>query len=128
MSVERRKDFIFKASLLVQISHSKGIFFIPYEFHRTTNRQQELFANGRTVPGKKVTNCDGIIKISNHQIWEALDGIVIKDGKWMWKRIPEYEELGLIAKMIDLEWGGDWDSDGVVDRTDFDIFHFQLGD
>lgn len=46
----------------------------PYDFTivegvRTQKRQQELYAQGRTNKGlPKVTNADGIIKKSNHQV------------------------------------------------------------
>lgn len=39
---------------------------------RTVAQQQELFAQGRTKPGKRVTNCDGVVKKSRHQ--QAADG------------------------------------------------------
>ena len=35
---------------------------------RTVKEQSDLFAKGRTKPGKIVTNCDGVIKRSKHQI------------------------------------------------------------
>ena len=34
---------------------------------RTVEKQQSLYAQGRTKPGKIVTNADGVISKSNHQ-------------------------------------------------------------
>ncbi|MGL5960697.1 MAG: M15 family metallopeptidase [Cetobacterium sp.] len=45
---------------------SKQDFFIS-EGVRTTKRQQELYAQGRTASGAIVTNVDGVTKKSNHQ-------------------------------------------------------------
>lgn len=42
----------------------------PFKFHegfRTVERQQWLYASGRTRPGNVVTNADGVKKRSNHQ-------------------------------------------------------------
>ena len=39
---------------------------------RTAQRQFELYSQGRTMPGKIVTYCDGELKKSNHQ--PAADG------------------------------------------------------
>lgn len=126
--IGRRKEFIFRMGLLFKIADAKGIFFIPYCFHRTTRTQQDLYAIGRTRPGRRVTNCDGVIKKSKHQFWEAEDCIVIKGKKWMWEGCPEYGILGRLAPDLGLVWGGDWDADGEVDPTDWDKFHFQLGE
>lgn len=35
---------------------------------RTTAQQQAIYAQGRTKPGKVVTDCDGVRRASNHQI------------------------------------------------------------
>lgn len=40
---------------------------------RTAEYQQGLYASGRTKPGRILTNCDGVIKKSNHQA--AADGL-----------------------------------------------------
>ena len=44
--------------------------FIITEGVRTTERQRELYAQGRTRPGPVVTNCDGLTDQSNHQLKE----------------------------------------------------------
>ena len=96
----------------------------PFDFMvtqglRSAKYQNELYQQGRTVRGLKVTNADGYIKKSNHQM--KIDGygyaidFVILNGKVLdWDTEAKYEA---VAKHIlevghklgvNLEWGGDW--------------------
>lgn len=132
MSTERRIMFVQSFSPFIIECERRGILLVPYEYNRTTNRQKELFAIGRVTPGRIVTYCDGVIKISNHQIWEAIDACLVKlnaitnDYDWLWSRNAQYEEAGDLCREFGLRWGGDWDSDDTIDSTDFDIYHFEL--
>jgi len=105
----------------------------PYDFRitdgaRTTEEQFALYQKGRTLPGPKVTNCDGKRAKSNHQIksdgfGHAVDIFpcgVIENGEYRKFTSDEgYDEkkLKLIAnhilavaksKNINIEWGGNW--------------------
>ena len=51
--------------------------------------------------------------------------MIVKDGKLIWNRIPEYEILGRYGQDEGLRWGGDWDGDEERDPNDFDIYHFE---
>ena len=82
---------------------------------RTTERQQELYAIGRTKPGKIVTYIDGVDEISAHQEGGAIDFFAYIDGKANY----EYENLAIIAALhmqaasdlgYRIEWGGFWES------------------
>lgn len=132
MSTERRIKFIRSFSPFIIECYRRDIILVPYEFHRTMNRQQELYALGRTKPGRIVTYKDGIIEISNHQIWEAADCCLVFINpltggyRWEWSRDPKYDEAGDLCREFGLRWGGDWDSDDEIDSTDFDIYHFEL--
>ena len=96
----------------------------PFDFMvtqglRTAKYQNELYQQGRTVRGLKVTNADGYIKKSNHQM--KVDGygyaidFVILNGKVLdWNTESKYQA---VAKHIlevghklgvNLEWGGNW--------------------
>ena len=92
----------------------------PYEFvitcgMRTIAEQQKLFAQGRTIPGKKVTNCDGVIKKSKHNYSpsKAFDFAVIINGELTWDE-KYYNEMGEHFKKtainfgLKISWGGDW--------------------
>lgn len=105
----------------------------PYEFivtcgHRSVEDQQKLYAKGRTEPGKKVTNCDGVIYKSKHNYKpsKAFDIAVKINGKISWA-VKYYKIVGAHFKAvadvlgIDISWGGDW--------TKFPDFpHIQLKD
>lgn len=80
----------------------------PFKFHegyRTVARQQWLYAQGRTRPGKKVTQKNGTTNLSNHQgngkpgSGRAADCYPIIGGKTsvngtpeLWKRYAEVAE------------------------------------
>ena len=113
---------------VIRVYEELGIEVLLFWFHRTDDQQKSLYAIGRTIElhRKPVTNCDGVIKKSKHQIWEAVDLVIVCAGVLIWTRIPEYEEMGRIAKEEGLRWGGDWDGDEVRDPNDFDIYHFEF--
>lgn len=77
--------------------------------HRSVEEQQALYARGRTKPGPKVTNVDGITTLSNHNLTpaRAVDVAVLTEGKVSWH--PEdYKPLGPLAERYGLLWGGNW--------------------
>ena len=76
---------------------------------RTYAQQDALYAQGRTKPGKKVTNARG--GSSNHNFGIAWDIGIFVDGKYLGES-PLYKEaatLGLAAT-TGVEWGGNWTS------------------
>ena len=105
----------------------------PYDFRitdgaRTAEEQFALYQKGRTLPGPKVTNCDGKKFKSNHQIksdgfGHAVDIFpcgVVENGvyrKFTSEEGYDEKKLKLIAnhilavaksKNINIEWGGNW--------------------
>lgn len=101
--------------------------FVPVKIrvlytYRDAEYQDELYASGRTKPGKVVTNARGGESI--HQYRCAWDLAIELDGKLTWDK-TYYRMLGEIGKRLGLTWGGDWDGDGVEDRNDWDLCHFQ---
>lgn len=92
----------------------------PYDFgithgERTIAEQQELYAQGRTKPGKIVTNCDGIKIKSEHNYSpsKAFDIKVYVNGKVTWD-VQYYKAvaahiLDCAKKLkISITWGGSW--------------------
>ena len=99
----------------------------PYDFMitqgvRTAKEQNELYKQGRTKRGLKVTNADGYIKKSNHQVkidgyGYAIDFVILDESKENgldWDTESKYKA---VAKHIletghklgvKLEWGGEW--------------------
>ena len=104
-----------------------GITNSPHDFMvvqglRTAAYQNELYQQGRTKLGPKVTNCDGYKSKSNHQAksdgyGHAID-FAIYDPAWPdkidWNNEKKYREvadhLKKVAKEngINIVWGGDW--------------------
>lgn len=83
---------------------------------RSRERQKELYAQGRTQSGKKITNCDGIKVRSKHQI--RIDGYGYAVDLYAYPIIVnDTENIQIIAQHIKnvadkmnikIEWGGDW--------------------
>ena len=80
---------------------------------RSAYRQNEMYAQGRTKAGAKITNADGFKKLSRHQSGEAFDIYAFVDGKASW----DIAHLTIIASHlievakangVELEWGGTW--------------------
>ena len=96
----------------------------PFDFMvtqglRTAKYQNELYQQGRTKRGLKVTNADGYIKKSNHQMkvdgfGYAIDFVILNGKALDWDTESKYEAvakhlLEVGHKLgIDLEWGGNW--------------------
>ena len=102
------------------------IGFTVTEGVRTDQRQQELYAQGRTTAGQIVTNVDGVKKKSNHQ--PKADGfgyavdlyanpINVND---MINIVPVANHIKQTARSlgINVEWGGDWK---FIDRPHFEL-------
>ena len=108
---------------------------------RTTEEQQELYAQGRTKPGYIVTYKDGIHKKSKHQDGLAVDVIVYHKEhphiRWKDER-GMYHFAGIVlafAKILreqgkinsEIRWGGNWDmDDDLYDQTFMDLVHFEI--
>ena len=82
---------------------------------RTDKEQDELYAQGRTKPGKKVTNAKGGQSYHNYGL--AFDIVLIIDGKEAsWDtlkdfdgdKVADWHEVVKIAKKYGWKWGGDF--------------------
>jgi peptidoglycan L-alanyl-D-glutamate endopeptidase CwlK len=101
---------------------------------RLARDQALLFAQGRTMPGPIVTNCDGIIKKSNHQLnnngfGDAVD-VVPYPIDWN-DRMRFYHFIGFVRGVawklgIEVVSGSDWDNDYVLnDQGFYDLPHWE---
>lgn len=83
---------------------------------RTAEEQNKLYQQGRTTPGKKITNCDGYKIKSNHQVKSdnlgyAGDIAILINNKVVWeeKYYKEVTRAGrILMQKYNIEWGGDW--------------------
>ena len=75
---------------------------------RTFAEQDALYEQGRTKPGKRVTNAKG--GQSNHNYGLAVDLCPFKNGNPDWNDTAGFKAIGSEAKKLGLEWGGDWTS------------------
>lgn len=90
------------------------------ECYRTVAEQDDLYAQGRTKPGKKVTSAKGSSYSSMHQWYVAFD-FFRNDGKQAFDNKDKFfNKVGKIGKDIGLIWGGSW--------LKTDLPHFQLKD
>lgn len=96
---------------------------------RTKERQEQLYAQGRTKPGPKVT---WTMK-SKHLDGRAVDLAPLIDGAIDWKDLKKFDQIA--AAMIEagkevgvlVRWGADWDMDGLPrERGESDSPHFEL--
>jgi peptidoglycan LD-endopeptidase CwlK len=93
--------------------------FYLYMGLRTFECQDELYAQGRTLPGKIVTNARGGDSLHNYGLAAdfVLDGVPEKPGiQWSWDTKADFNadgrndwmQMGEIAESSGLEWGGRW--------------------
>jgi len=118
-----------------KVMASKGVTVEVISGLRSWAAQAALFAQGRTKPGIKVTNIDGVTKKSkhNHSPSQAVDIAPWVNGAIPWNDNKKFDEMAKIvlecAKKLGIKiiWGADWDSDGnitehkLIDRPHFEI-------
>ena len=84
---------------------------------RTIAEQDEKYSQGRTNPGKIVTNAKGGQSVHNYGF--AVDIVLIIDGKtaswdvkkdWDNDRVADWDECVKVFKAHGWNWGGDWKS------------------
>jgi peptidoglycan LD-endopeptidase CwlK len=103
--------------------------FMVVEGLRTKERQAELFAQGRTKPGKIVT----WTMASKHITGDAVDVAPVVGGAIPWGNPKAFDELAqcmfAAAKQegVVICWGADWNNNGMLrERGETDSPHFQL--
>ena len=95
------------ARALVQKAALNGIRIKIISGLRTYAEQDELYAQGRTKPGPKVTKARG--GYSNHNFGIAFDVGVFEGQKYLPDSV-KYKVVGALGTDLGLEWGGNWKS------------------
>jgi peptidoglycan L-alanyl-D-glutamate endopeptidase CwlK len=101
-----------RVELLLLNLNGLGIDVRAVQGLRTFAEQNALYAQGRTAPGKRVTNAPG--GQSNHNFGFAVDlcpfveKAGFKNKQPDWNDLAKFKIIGREAKKLGLEWGGDW--------------------
>lgn len=103
-------EFVTKLNLFEKKLAEHGIKVMMTCGFRSISEQNRLYAQGRTKPGKKVTNARG--GYSWHNFALAADYVFVINGKVTWN--GPWDVFGKTARECGLEWGGDFKS--IVDR------------
>lgn len=102
----------FKARKFISNAKRKGYDLRITESLRTFDRQNNLYAQGRTTSGQIVTNATAGSSYHNYGL--AIDVVDRNKGY-----NTNWAEIGQIGKKAGFEWGGDW-------QNFKDMPHFQL--
>jgi len=89
-------------------AEKEGLDILITQGLRTYAEQDALYAQGRTKPGKIVTNARG--GQSYHNFGLAFDYVLIENGKAVWEVNSKWKRFASICKAKGFEWGGDWKS------------------
>lgn len=84
----------------------RGIDVIITSTYRDFESQAALYAQGRTAPGKRVTNAGPGDSMHNWRV--AWDFVPIVNGKAVWDDDHLWNECGEVAESLHIEWGGSW--------------------
>ena len=84
----------------------QNIDIIITSTYRDKESQDALYAQGRTTPGKKVTNAKGGQSFHNWKV--AFDFVPLVNGKPAWTDDELITKCGEIGEKLGLEWAGRW--------------------
>lgn len=90
----------------IRLAAEQDIDILVYCTYRDEGAQAALYAQGRTQPGRIVTNAKP--GHSWHQHRCAFDFVPLINGKAVWNDSQLYIRCGAIAESVGLEWAGHW--------------------
>lgn len=95
-----------KALAFVAACKKAGIDVLIYSTYRDMESQAAIYAQGRTKPGKIVTNARPGTSYHNWRC--AFDFVPVVNGQPQWNASGTYTKCGIIAESVGLEWAGRW--------------------
>ncbi|MUK89780.1 M15 family peptidase [Ornithinibacillus sp. L9] len=104
-----------KTEHLINEAEAQDISIVITESFRTFERQEELYAQGRSEEGSIVTYAKGGESYHNYGL--AIDFAIVKENEDLTWDInydgngndkSDWHEVAEIAKDLGFEWGGDW--------------------
>lgn len=84
----------------------QGIDILITSTYRDGESQNALYSQGRSAPGKIVTNARAGQSYHNWRV--AFDFVPIVNGKPNWSDVALFTKCGEIAEAVGLEWAGRW--------------------
>lgn len=104
------RDWIAECQILAK---AHGYEYKAISGNRTFEEQAKLYEQGRTTPGRIVTNAKP--GYSNHNFGLAVDMGVFKNGKYLDESNPSeaeafHRKAATVGEKYNLEWGGNWRS------------------
>lgn len=92
---------------MIAACDAEGIDLLVTSTYRDNASQEALYAQGRTAPGRIVTNARSGQSYHNYRC--AVDVVPIRNGKAIWNaKDPIWQRIGTLGKAAGLEWAGDW--------------------
>ncbi|MGP2410555.1 M15 family metallopeptidase [Yersinia sp. 2553 StPb PI] len=100
------------------------IDFIVIEGGRTLARQEQLYAQGRTAPGKIVT----WTMRSKHITGNAVDLLPVTgwDNLSSFKAVSKAMFQAASELGVKITWGADWNGNGIQEKGETDSPHFEI--
>jgi len=98
-----------KVEAFIAICKSHNIDLLVTSTYRDFESQTALYAQGRTAPGKIVTNAPAGSSFHNYRC--AVDVVPLVNGKPVWDGTdPLWKQIGELGEQCGLEWAGRWKS------------------
>ena len=101
-----------KVQAFVDACKKQGIDLLLTSTYRDMESQAALYAQGRTAPGKIVTNAKPGYSFHNFRV--AVDVVPLVNGKPVWGTTGEdgklWDRVGAIGESCGLEWAKRWKS------------------
>ena len=96
-----------KVEQFISLCKDAGIELLVTSTYRDNESQAALYAQGRTAPGKIVTNANAGDSYHNYRC--AVDVVPLVDGKPDWDGShPVWQKVGELGEQAGLEWAGKW--------------------
>ena len=96
-----------RVEAFLKAAEEAGIDLLVTSTYRDNASQDALYAQGRTAPGKVVTNAKAGQSYHNYRC--AVDVVPLRNGKPVWDtKDPVWQTVGRLGKAAGLEWAGDW--------------------
>ena len=93
------------ATAFLTAAMKQDIDLIVTSTFRDNESQAILYAQGRTTPGRIVTNAKPGHSFHNWRV--AFDVVPVAHGKCIWDG-PIWDTIGALGQSCGLEWGGAW--------------------